>query len=778
MEPTSSSSSSSRKKKMIVSSSAPSIPWKDMFRSASFRQPHSDPFCARQSSSSTSEDQAAQLVPHSSNSLIGSTPPRSFSMDHNREGSRISSIQPNHDPSSPPSFRRYSSLCPPSISNVESPSTEDHPAMILVKSSSLASSSDIQVADTPPALELEPNQETSHQLIEDDLLVVGNNHVSVSPPEDSPVDPDPPVLVAATSTHDNNITVLESLESSTLPRDPHHIRIALYITMAQAGLAIIVVIFYVAYRLLEEYLRPIIWAVVCSVPLRGIQDTLVEFWSEPLRSGGLTEAALAVPVAVMKVLVGTVVDARDVYCWISYGKRLEDHSRALSQGGSGFLKLVRRLLSFGVFVLAYEQFGATATFAVLGMGLLMFSSNLNLSQTRMLAFTSTRSDDHDDEQGGIKVSTFVARWILSRLKTIVAMGLIVGTIVGLLAGMIFLTYRTGVEGKDAMVSIRSHLAESHYAENLGLLKGWIMMDGNQVLEVVDRYTDECYEALWLQVDSLGAKYNLTDFIQLMKQLVIAPPGPANSNSQETRHYYLHRLRNLKSVLTEVLFNKEEEEGGVAVEKAKCFVAQGVHLSLEALANSRFILAELLLSIRHSMVSVAAGILHLFLQMTLFFWVLYYLLTSEASASGVTEQVVKMLPIKISGAARNKCVDALNHAVSDVLLATAEIAFFQAIFTWLICRLYSVHFVYMSTMLAFIGSLLPILPPWLPTVPAALQLAFDGKYTRAISFCVTHLVLMDYGVSEITDDIPGYSAYLTGVSIIGGITLFPSAFEVN
>ncbi|KAH7689083.1 Transmembrane protein TqsA-like protein [Dioscorea alata] len=561
------------------------------------------------------------------------------------------------------------------------------------------------------------------------------------PPRPPPSNPHPP-----SSNEDRQTITLDS-----------QARLALYIAMAHAGLALTILLLYGLYKLLHDFIRPLQWALLCSIPLREAQLAVVDFWAEPLQQG-IVPTLLAAPSALFRASTLSLSDLRSAIL------------RRRAPSPSGFPRLVRWLASFWLFTLAFERFGPFS------IPFLLLAGPTASAAARHPSIAGRRPKPS---------SSFFTSKILAHMKTIVAIGLIFWMIFGCLAGGIFFSYKIGVEGKDAVMSLKSHVQKSNYAERIGF-KQW--MDDNDVPGLVDRYSASLYETVWEHVDSLAAQYNLTEFANGFRHFLITPSnsGPSTALSSSPPHPYTLKFQSLRTrvknrewteiyselhaIFRELLITRED-----LVEKAKGLAFKGIEISKQVLASSTSVLggsASLVFSVFLLVVSGAAEVLNFLSQLMVFLWVLYYLITSESG--GATEQVVGMLPV--SKQMRDRFVEVINKAISSVLLATAKISFYQGCLTWLLFRFCSVHFLYVSTVLAFISPLLPILPPWLSSIPAAAQFFMEGRYIWAFVIAAVHLMLMDYGSSVIQVDIPGHNAYLTGLSILGGLTLFTNALE--
>ncbi|CBI34857.3 unnamed protein product, partial [Vitis vinifera] len=545
-------------------------------------------------------------------------------------------------------------------------------------------------------------------------------------------------------------------------KDPQ-VRLAIYVAMSHAGLVLSLALLFGLAKLLQGYWRPIQWAILCSVPLREVQRALVSFWSHPLNLG-LFETFMAIPIAVLRATTGSLIDSQAALLRLFRNRSPPRRPSVPAIAIPCFLVYVTgrgNLFTYGV----------ARTLS-------------SISSVRR----GNRSFSNENRSMWSKISRYITSRMREKLKIIAAVGLITFMIIGSLFGLVLFSYKIGIEGKDAVISLKAHLEESNYAERIGL-KRW--MDENQVPELIDTYTEKFYATVSENIDSLASYYNVTEFVDGVRRFIIRPlRSPHGSSVPEEVRY--GPLSEKLSLIQSGVWNREwkviyRDIDGVfrefvsviawedLMEKTKAFLLQSLDVSKQVLASGTMVLtggANMLFSMAVLIVSGAAELLNFISQLMVFLWLLYYLITTDSG--GVMDHVLGMLPL--SKSTRDRCAQVLDNAVSSVLLASAKVALFQGCFTYLLFRFYCIHFLYMSTFLAVMSSVLPITPAWLSSIPAAAQLAMEAKYIEAISLTAIHLILLDYGTTAIQDEIPGQNAYLTGLSILGGIALFPSVLE--
>ncbi|KAI0524390.1 hypothetical protein KFK09_003757 [Dendrobium nobile] len=573
-----------------------------------------------------------------------------------------------------------------------------------------------------------------------------------------------------------------------LPRE-EAMRLAIYIAMAHGGLALSFALICGLAWLLKDYRRPIQWALLCSMPLRELHTALVSFWSHPLRLG-LPETLLAVPLVALRSVASSLIDSHT-----ALHRLLRRQSQPRQPPPHlGFSKLMRWLVSFAFFVLLHERLGPPAFPVFVLPGFLAFSRTRPPPLSATLSAISfarrnRRSRKHSSEPPPHVLSRFLTFRILRSLNTLIAVSLILAMISVFLSGSVLFSYKISIEGRDAVVALKTHFQEHNYTERIGLQR-W--MDDHDVPELIESGASKLYDTVVHYVDSLALHYNATELADGFKQYLIKPlEKSSNSSSFITKKCSLHpfsiKLRNLVHHIRQQEWRQTYADSDYMVkeflsviaredlvEKIKGFALQSIDMSKQVLASSTMVLsgsANLLFSISLSIVSGAAGLLNFVSQVFIFFWLLYSLITSE---SGVMDHALGMLPI--SKSKRVRCAVVLDHALSSVMLAAVKVALFQGCFTYLLFRFYHIHFLYVSTFIAWTSAILPITPFWFSSVPAAVQLAVEARYVEAVALTSIHLIILDYGTLAIQDEIPGQNVYLTGLSILGGMALFPSILE--
>jgi hypothetical protein len=114
----------------------------------------------------------------------------------------------------------------------------------------------------------------------------------------------------------------------------------------------------------------------------------------------------------------------------------------------------------------------------------------------------------------------VTRSLVASLPRVVAIWLILAMIMGSMGGAVILSYKVGMETKDAIVIMKTHVQSNNYAEKIGLSQ-WI--EENNVSQQIDTYWVQAYDTLMQQVDVFVEKNNLTEAAEVGKEFLRGAP---------------------------------------------------------------------------------------------------------------------------------------------------------------------------------------------------------------------------------------------------------------
>ena len=152
-------------------------------------------------------------------------------------------------------------------------------------------------------------------------------------------------------------------------------------------------------------------------------------------------------------------------------------------------------------------------------------------------------------------------------------------------------------------------------------------------------------------------------------------------------------------------------------------------------------------------------------------VFYYLLAAERTA---VEMVVSPLPL--TPAHRARAAHVLETAVRGVVVSTAKMAAFHAVFTWLTFSVFGVDFAFLAAAAASIFAVMPILAAWNVALPAAAQLLAQGRGWQGALLLVLHIYVTGDVADAIYSEIPGSHPYLTGLAIFSGMWAFDDLLQ--
>lgn len=160
-----------------------------------------------------------------------------------------------------------------------------------------------------------------------------------------------------------------------------------------------------------------------------------------------------------------------------------------------------------------------------------------------------------------------------------------------------------------------------------------------------------------------------------------------------------------------------------------------------------------------------SVFHLGVQSTLFFTLLYYLLSAKTDP---VARAVGVLPLPPN--ARRHAAEVINTALGGVLISLLKLSAAHGLYTWLTFRALNVPMAYTASVASSAFALLPFVPTYAVALPGSLAVAAQGRLTTAIILLALHFAGYYIGDTILLEDSGGHP-FMMSLSILGGLWAF-------
>lgn len=478
--------------------------------------------------------------------------------------------------------------------------------------------------------------------------------------------------------------------------------------------ALILVLFYFNFLLFENYLRIIVWAIMCSQAMRQAKNNVI---------------------AVLQYLSDNTDVNRYGFLTCVFLKSTEIFIRHPHDGSRRTAKEL--FLNYGIFL--FSLVGAVSIW----MRMFSWTSFLHVIIGFCIAVLSL-----------IKIlerRIFYYRYFFSD-EVLVSMLLILGFFITGAFVILFLGTESYLEGSRAATD----------------LSGWVQdnfVNDERTRQVWKQQVENSRAMIAQAISGVEDKYNDTMWWPPLKSLVKtyyldAKSNDGNITSHTSLFNRLHLPENMTVVQAVSLAYSKVDSVNLTSVQLTDWTSKGFDISriaVGSVAQLVFLVFTLLIAF------VSLGIRSFFFVSSLF-----YLLCTNWDP--IERFVEDLLPIQVDK--RPDVVRSLRKVIEGVFFLPLKMASLHAIVTMVSFTIVNADFMYLATTVTFFISIVPIIPPYLVCVPWVISIGLTSSIVKALALFVVQYVaftVLDEMLYE--KSIVALNAYVSALSVVFGVYVF-------